>query len=146
MISPVRSVAWWILLAGLLSGCGGDSHPKTYPVTGKVVLKSGQKPAVGAIVTFHPKSPVGGPGQPNPSGTVKEDGSFVLTTFRGEDGAPEGEYGVTVRWPVQTKVGLGDAGGAGGDQLRGRYSDPATTRLTARVTADGPNQFVFELD
>jgi hypothetical protein len=49
-------------------------------------------------VVFHPKDNAD-PQAPRPFGTAGADGSFGLTTSRPGDGAPAGEYRVTVIWP-----------------------------------------------
>jgi len=73
-------------------GCSSKSKVAPIPVTGQVFLDG--KPAVNAIVTFHP---VGAPGDAiHPSGHVDEQGTFHLTTRVNGDGAPVGDYQVTV--------------------------------------------------
>jgi hypothetical protein len=68
------------------------------------------------------------------------DGKFELRTFRPGDGAPAGEYKVTVSWS-----GPPSADGSATDRLRGRYATPEKTELTATV-ADAPNELQpFEL-
>jgi hypothetical protein len=112
-------------------------------VSGKVTAKTakGTVPPAGATVTFVPKADPSAPALP--TGTVGDDGTFTLTTHRPGDGAPPGEYAVTLFWPAAWKMTLGEGGGA--DQLGNRYTDPKTTPLSATVTAGGPNQFTFDV-
>jgi hypothetical protein len=129
------------------AGCG--SKQKLYPVTGKVTFQN--KPATGALVVFHPKGD-NSPQAIRPSGLVKEDGTYALSSGPGEDGrgAPAGEYEIAVIWDVPAKAGFG--AGMGGDERReekdllgGRYKTPATSGLKATVNA-GPTEVpAFEL-
>src|SRR5262245_26228369 len=91
----VRRVGAGVVAVGCLAlaGCGADGPP-LHPVTGKVLVDG--KPAEHATVTFHPAG--GGADAPKPRATVKADGSFALTTHTTGDGAPAGEYAVTVEW------------------------------------------------
>jgi len=108
------------------SGCAKRGWLETYPVTG-AVLVDGQ-PVKDVMVTFHPKEIVGD--RPYlPSGRTNENGEFNLATFVSGDGAPPGEYAVTIVWPVRHNPisTLWE-----GDKLNGRYSD--RTKTTFRVT------------
>jgi hypothetical protein len=135
-----------ILLAGLAAaGCGGDGRPARYPASGKVTVNG--QPAAGALVVFHPKA-ADRANDPKPFATAADDGTFKLTTHDPDDGAPAGEYGVTVVWNVkakESKISIGDGGGPLVDKLGGRYGDPRGPKLSATVTAGGPNQFDFDL-
>jgi len=92
-----RSVVGLLLLAFVISA-GCDSGPKTFPVSGKVVDKSG-KPWSGGTITFQLASdPTMGI-----TGEIQKDGAFTLTTnfasgnaAKALTGAPAGEYTVTV--------------------------------------------------
>src|SRR5262245_60314852 len=129
-----------LFMAGLtfvaigLSSCSkGDGRKPTFPVAGKVLLADG-KPAEHATVVLHP---VGETGQdvPKPRGKVAADGSFKLTTYDGNDGAPAGEYRVTVELWLST--GKGDEGPS--SRLPAKYSSPETSGLTAAVNT-GPTE------
>src|SRR5262245_4488708 len=90
------------LAALLVAGCG-SGKPQTVPAGGKVLFHKAT-PAAGALVVFHPADPaaekrIGG----KPFAKVKDDGTFALTTYAEGDGAPEGEYGVTVDWRGKAK-------------------------------------------
>ena len=114
----------------LVSGCGGEEKP-AIPVQGQLFYK-GSEPAAGALVVFHPVS--SDTSTIKPTGEVKEDGSFTLTTYRADDGAPAGEYTVTVVW-LEKKTGakLGEDHGLAKDRLCGRYKSSGTTKLKATV-------------
>ena len=53
-------------------------------------IKYQGQPIDGAFVSLHPKSAT--EGVPNPRATVAKDGSFTVSTYNGNDGAPEGDY------------------------------------------------------
>jgi len=141
-----------VLLAFLAmnSGCQESPGPKMEPVVpvyGKVLVD--KRPAVGAMVMFHPL-PVetGRFDRIRSRGTVELDGSFELTTYNTDDGAPEGEYAVTVYWPGQ-RVGPPDPNDEDSalppDKLGLRYSNPTSTPLRATVTAPETQLEPFDL-
>src|SRR5262245_1565771 len=80
----------------LLVGCQQERKIVQKPVVPvrSTFLVSG-KPAAGAIVCFHP---IGDARGLRSSGRVGNDGVLSLTTYVPADGAPEGEYIVTVYW------------------------------------------------
>ena len=74
-----------------VSGCGSSGAAKTQKVSGKVTTADGA-PVNGASVSFQ-----GSGGKAfGASGTTGSDGSYQLSTFDTNDGAPEGEYTVSV--------------------------------------------------
>jgi hypothetical protein len=118
-----------LLLISLI-GCRADQRKPVTPVQGQLLVDGA--PAAHAIVVFHP---VAGSGDDiRPTGTVDEEGNFKLTTYTPDDGAPEGEYLVSVTWYRAKK--------AGNDyttvnRLPDRYARPDTSRLRATVKRDG---------
>lgn len=116
-------VAVAAFLALLVCSCNSGRKP-VYPVRGQV-LDSQNRPAIGALVVFHP---VDGddPATPKPVAHVDEKGGFALTTHTKGDGAPAGEYSVTITWPPPRKTPLDPEGP---DQLKGRYADPKTSKV-----------------
>lgn len=66
-----------------------------HPVKGQVLLNG--KPIPYAQVVFHPLGE-SSRDAPKPSATVDEHGHFALTTQNAGDGAPAGDYAVTVEW------------------------------------------------
>jgi hypothetical protein len=124
-----------LVAPALLTGCGGSGREETFPARGRVVLDG--KPPVHALVVLHPLDGNGRQDRPRPHGKVAEDGTFVLTTYEPGDGAPRGEYAVTVEWWLASK-------GRGGDdpppsnRLPARYARPQTSGLRA-VVSEGEN-------
>jgi hypothetical protein len=74
-----------------LAGCGSSSAASTHKVSGKVTSVDGT-PVKGAAVGFS------GTGSKafSATGTTVDDGTYTLSTFEENDGAPEGEYSVSV--------------------------------------------------
>ena len=147
----VRLVTVWAGVCVMsLTGCG-DGRPKAIPVGGTVRYKGKEVP-VGALVVFHPSDPgrekqIGG----KPFGKVAEDGTLKLTTYASGDGAPEGEYGVTIDWrppPEEGKFRLSSEGGMSTppNKLQGRFSDPNKPFTKVTVKAGADNNFTFEVE
>jgi hypothetical protein len=124
-----------ILLASvvplILCSCARDNRKPVFPVQGKVLYKG--QPAQNAIVFLHPLGNVAS-AAPTPHGIVAADGSFQIGTYRDKDGAPAGQYAVTVVWKTEAR------GGDDQDNLLPvRYLNPSTSGLTAQVK-EGPNE------
>lgn len=112
------------------TGCG-DKETPVYPVTGKVTVAG--KPAVGAQITLVPEKA----DEPaRPIGTTDREGAFKLTSRAKDDGAPAGEYKVTVT--LLKQVGNPDDGQTV-SLLPAKYGKPELTPLKATV-ASGPTE------
>jgi hypothetical protein len=120
-------------------GVSTANRKKTHPVRGKVFFEG--TPVPGAMVVFQQAS-AGNNSRPlRADGLVEADGSFVLSTYTANDGAPEGEYGVTV---VCRKPLYEASGKPGPNTLPDRYAKPETSGLKFTVKPDA-NEAVFEL-
>jgi glycine/D-amino acid oxidase-like deaminating enzyme len=123
------ALAAGVVAALLGSGCG-PVHAPVYPVKGQVLLDG--KPAPQATVTFHP---LGGDKERTPSGQTDDQGNFTLTSFSSGDGAPEGEYAVTVtcfRTAATRNPTEGDY--TARNVVAPRYANPDSSQLKATVT------------
>jgi hypothetical protein len=111
----------------------------TYPVQGRVFFEG--TPAANAQVVFHLISADGKSFTRSGDALVEPDGLFSLSTYTPNDGAPAGEYAVTVtlREPPWDEVGR-----PGPNRLPAKYANPRTSPLRARVQ-DGKNEYSFEL-
>lgn len=131
--------AFALFLAAFLAGCGGSG---VYPVQGKVVWKDGS-PATelaGSFVTFElPEK------QTSARGTIQADGTFRLTTNKPDDGALAGEHKVLIVEVGRKPLGGPDATALAPGVMDSRYSDLATTDLTASVKP-GTNQIELKID
>jgi hypothetical protein len=114
-------IVGFLVLAGAMLGCRGDPRfLPTYPARGQVFFEG--KPAAGVLVFFH--GPIGkGNDWTKPSASTDTEGNFSLVTYRQGDGAPVGNYTVTVATGTESKV----------TGLPTHYADPATSGLTAEV-------------
>lgn len=120
-------------LTWLSAGCSADRGDRlpVFPVRGKLAYDA--PPAHTAMVVFHP---VGVPhaAAGKPWGFVQQDGTFRVSTYEANDGAPLGEYAVTVHWQIADSDGE-----AGRDLLSASaYADPRTTPLKVSIKP-GPN-------
>ncbi len=116
---------------GLTSCSKSDDRVPTVAASGKVLLPDG-KPAEHALVVFHPLG--NSVSATKPRGKVGADGSYKLTTYDTDDGAPAGEYRVTVELLL---AGRGDAPPS--NRLNAKYSKPETSDLIATV-GTGPTE------
>ena len=132
-------------LAVLSSGCGGETSPKpVFPVSGKVLVDG--KPAAHATVILHPVGE-SGPDVVRPRAQVGPDGTFTVSTYGSGDGAPAGEYAVTVEWWL-TNAAAGK--GRGDDlppanRLPARYASAASSGLKATVGEGATELEAFRL-
>jgi hypothetical protein len=117
--------------AALGGGCSGEGGIATFPVEGSLTVKG--EPAPGAFLVFHP---VDG-GAERPTAQVGQDGAFRVSTRDEGDGAPEGEYAVTVEWWRPRIVG-GEAV-PGANVLPPEYANPERSPLKA-VVVRGENR------
>ena len=122
------------LLCLVTCGCQEDEatysfQQEVFPQRGRVSISG--KPAVGARITLHPQE--GGiAGAELPHATVEADGTFWLSTYKTNDGAPAGKYVATITWPGPAD----EFGDEGPDQLKGRYSNPEKSKLPIVVSSD----------
>jgi hypothetical protein len=126
-------------LAIQLGGCGPD-RPETTPVTGTVLYRG--QPVAHACVMFFPEGS-------RPAATkTDEQGRFSLFTFKADDGAVLGVHTVVIAKYQEAPGGDPDAIYADANtvpMLPEKYASPETSPLKATVTAEGPNDFRFEL-
>ena len=116
----------------LLVGCGDAAPPSVATVPchlAKGTLTIGDKPAVGAMLILVSKSETAGAPTHRPRATVGESGTFQLSTFGTNDGAPVGDYGIIVHWP----------GNDSDDRLNGRYDSPAKTKQNLKIAHVAPH-------
>lgn len=120
----------------LLSGCGKRLKP-AYPVSGKVFVGADKKPATGAFVVFHPVKTDDGD-VVRPMAEVDDEGRFALTTRKANDGAPAGDYTITIVWHGKRKSLFEPEED---DRFEGAYADPKASNFRFTVHA-GPNNEV----
>jgi len=114
------------LLALGVSACSKSNAKKTFPVTGTVM--NGVQPVGGAFVVFHPLGDAS-PEAVKSRATTKPDGTFTLSTYGTDDGAPEGQYTVTVeQWLAGAK-----SDDPPSNRLNAKFSKPETSGFAATV-------------
>jgi hypothetical protein len=123
------------LLCGLATGCSSSKQTPVYPVRGQVLLNG--KPLPKAIVTFHHQNAA--PDAPAPSAQTDDEGRYTLTSFQTGDGAPEGDYAVSLVCFRTKELRKGAEEDTARNIVPVRYANAATSKLTAKVTA-GPNE------
>ena len=125
--------SFWLGLAVLcvpclmLAGCKqGESRVPTFPASGQL-LSANDKPIANALVVLHPVDI--NSKAPKSRATTDADGKFQLTTYDTGDGAPEGDFIVTVeQW-------LGDdPNEAPTNKLPGTWSRPESSTLRIAIT------------
>lgn len=152
------SFALGFALCGFLGGCNGggaSSGPPVYPVTGVVKVKG--QPVIGADIVFSLKDGTG-----SSFGRTDTTGRYELTTRKSGDGAPPGDYLVSLAKtddaaPATNFIPQDDPNYnpfAGKNPTRAppkssipsQYADIKTSGLTARVNAEKQNTIDFDLN
>lgn len=162
--NTARKFSMVVCLLGLagMGGCGespegaGKQLP-TVRVSGTVTYKG--SPVDDATVSFHPSKP----GDPGPFAKTNSEGEFTLRTYKAGDGAPEGDYVVTVQKsevaPAEQKSGPDMFKEMEKQALAGKktaeerplslipekYARTQTSGLSATVKSGDTNKFDFEL-
>ncbi|HEY2784687.1 MAG TPA: hypothetical protein VGJ05_06885 [Fimbriiglobus sp.] len=136
----MRFVRPLVVVVLTVAGCQAPvpPHVAVYPVEGQLLVSG--VPAADAHITFHP---LDGKGVPV-TGRTGRDGSFTLTSFTPGDGAPAGEYSVTVVWPNDSIVRDECADTTTHDRLNKAYSDPAAKKIVVVVKPE-PNHITLRV-
>jgi hypothetical protein len=120
----------------LVTGCGGNEFRKTRPVSGTLTI-NGAPAEPGVLVWLHPQFPESDKYPIHPKGETTEGGAFTINTYNTGDGAPEGEYIITVDWPQR----IGMSPHFSGDLFGGAFSKVELNRdrpeFKVNVTNDG---------
>lgn len=129
-------VSVMLLFAGMFvgaSGCSGEgaggAKVKTVPFSGKVLLDG--TPHGNVNVTFTPQGSDGG--VRTAYAQVKEDGSFVATTYVTGDGIVPGKYDVK----IGAAPTAGDAPSADPSQLMASVAGSSIEKFEVDVPAEG---------
>lgn len=137
-----RFFGWMLLSCSvvLATSCG-KKEPPVFEVRGQVLYEG--KPVPHAFIVLHPleESPVRAV---RPSASTDKEGWFVLSSYHAEDGAPVGDYAVTVEWRKTTTID-GDASALSPNLLPAKYSKPATSGLRISVQPGNNEEHVLRL-
>ena len=133
----------WIscLLLVLMTSCTGkeSENPPTYKVVGKVTYQG--KPVSDATLIFKKLDQSRGA-----VGETDSDGQFRLTTYSLDDGAPSGDYQVSIMCYEKPKLNASEAEMYHlKNKLPAKFEDPKKSGLTAKVAENNQNVVNFEL-
>jgi hypothetical protein len=119
----------------LLAGCSSEKAPMCSPVRGQISFKG--KPLAEAMVVLHR---IGGDveGNQKPIAYTGTDGTFMVTTYHSGDGAPPGEYAITVELRAPQTIGE-EVVRNGPNLLPAKYAKPDSSGIKYTVV-DGDNQ------
>lgn len=114
------------------TGCGSeDWQAETHPAHGRVTV-NGEPPA-GAVIELHATGEAADVRNSRPWAIVEADGSYTLSTYEAADGAPAGNYAVTIKWPPDvSQPSLAD-------RLNYAYVHPDRSQWNVTVT-EGENE------
>jgi hypothetical protein len=101
-LSGVRIGVLAASVLAVLAGCGGPAGPARHPVRGQVLWNG--RPLAEAQVIFHPQFSADEE-FPQPIGQTDAQGNFRLSTLQANDGAPVGEYRITIELRDLRNVG-----------------------------------------
>jgi len=136
----------------VISGCGEELSFKStvpvFPASGKILYLG--KPLAGVILIFH-STDVNQ--KIKSQATTDEDGKFVATTFKTADGAPEGDYTITLVVPSNESDSTREDA-ATERQFRkerpvrfpSKYQNPATSPLKVKVSKNQPDLGILEIN
>ena len=113
-----------LLMAG---GCSrGEVRVPTFAASGGL-LAADEQPIANALVVLHPVD--ASSTAPKPRATTDGDGRFELTTYETGDGAPEGDFVVTVEQWLRD-----DPNEAPKNKLPGAWSRPDSSSIRVAIT------------
>ncbi len=136
----------------VILGCGEEPSFKTtvpvFPASGKILNQG--KPLTGVILLFHStdfnqkiKS----------QATADDDGKFVVTTFKSADGAPEGDYIITLVVPSNESDSTREDAATerrlrkeGPVRFPSKYQNLASSPLKVKVTKRQPDLGILEIN
>jgi hypothetical protein len=120
-------------------GCSKFEIDRVPTIPVQVAFTVGGKALDSGTVILHATPPT--PGVPAPIGMIAPDGTLTLTTFERGDGAPIGEYVVTVH---RSRQRLNDDSTSGVSLAK--YESPLTSDLFLRIEPTPMRLGVIQLD
>jgi hypothetical protein len=143
MIRSLYRFKGWLAVASLalaMTSCSrGPRHVAVFSVVGQVILEG--KPVPYAFVVLHPladSAPVG----ISPRAQADANGAFALSTYGSGDGAPVGDYSVTVqKFRAPTEADTRPPA----NLLPLRYADPSSSGITVQVHEGSNDLGVLQL-
>lgn len=121
----------------LASSCGKPQVPAikgqmpVFPVSGKLTI--GGEPMADATIIFNPVADLpDGVSKIRPHAFTDDDGSFRVSTYGSEDGAPPGKYTATVSWKGP-HVGVAGDDDDRPEKVPPEYQSPRSSRLQVEI-------------
>lgn len=135
-----------VLLAAVFIGCAKSEYEweglPTFPAAGRVLIRGAPQP--GVEVVFHPLDELQ---EGRPRGVTDDQGRFRLRTYQADDGAPAGDYAVTLYWPApRTADEEANNELPPPDQLGGRFAKPEISGLRATIDEQPVDLDAFEVE
>jgi len=144
-----------LVFAAALVGCSQSDQPQAYPTSG-VVYYNGEPMKGGGAISFVPVSNLEGK---TAGAEIREDGSFVMSTYEDGDGSIAGQFRVMVMQSVSKEPEKIPSDGGGepvmasgpietvpkSEQIPFIYADPVKTPVTVEITEPGPNELKIDL-
>jgi hypothetical protein len=136
----------------VILGCGEDPSFKTtvpvFPASGKILHLG--KPPAGVILIFHCTDVNQ---KIKAQARTDDDGKFVATTFKTADGAPEGDYIITLVVPSNESDSAREDAATerqfrkeGPPLFPSKYQNPATSPLKVKVIKNQPDLGILEIN
>ena len=125
-IRPVRAGLRAVVAVTVLglAACGGSDFHKVYPVKGTILVNG--RPANDCLIYLNRTFDDNHPRRVTPYALTGENGEFQITSYITNDGAPEGEYVVTIEW--RERSGVLNNNFEGIDRLDGAYAKVESTK------------------
>jgi hypothetical protein len=119
----------------VLAGCSSrpPALPQPVKAKGKIVGEN-ELPLKFVRVVLHPKEQ----GGVECYGDVGEDGTFVLTTYKKDDGAVPGKYTVVVE-PLDYKNATGPVTSDDADRVPKKYQSEEKSGVEVEIKSGGPD-------
>jgi hypothetical protein len=142
-------LAFALIVGPQLVGCGGGSSdnpgmPKQATVSVSGILTYKGKAVPDASVTLQSLD-----GKIASRGKTDKAGTFTLTTYSAQDGAPPGKYKVMAATSGVTEIEPGvlapEPPGGFKSLIPTKYANPATTDVIVEVKEQGKNELVIDL-
>jgi hypothetical protein len=124
---PARHAASLVgaaLAAFVLVSCGSSDFQKVFPVKGKILVDG--EPAAECLIYLNRNFDTDHPRPVTPYALTEANGEFQITSYITSDGAPEGEYVITIEW--RERSGLLNNNFEGIDRLGGAYANIGTNK------------------
>lgn len=149
MTSPPKSP--WIFCSALLCvqlvGCGKDD--RAFQTTAQVAVQVFHRgtPVADCQVILHPCfEPPAGKRRVIPNGRTDARGNALLNSYTINDGAPPGDYVVTLTCEAEFVRESDDEVLRGPDRFGGRYANPQESPLSVTVSKDGTEPIRIDLE